>query len=58
MSTEWWSGKIVTVGKVCEYRMVEWEDCDCGKCVSTEWWSGKIVTVGSVRVQSGGVGRL
>ena len=35
MSTEWWSGKIVTVGEVCEYRggvgrLVEWEDCDCG----------------------------
>ena len=31
VSTEWWSGKIVTVGEVCEYRVVEWEDCDCGE---------------------------
>ena len=33
MSTVWWSGKIVTVGEVCEYRDVVMSDCDCGGSV-------------------------
>ena len=40
----------MTVGEVCEYSVVEWEDCDWGKCVSTEWWSGKSGSSGRCEV--------